>query len=75
MRLLFSVKNLFGVGEQPGTVHLQYGLQQALHLDMRAAGVQRQCGLQRGFILRQEGLDGVRHEPDRARTEWLFRTK
>src|SRR3989338_9585318 len=62
MRLLFSAEDLFGMGEQVSTVHLQHRLEQALRLDARAAGIQLERGFQRCFILGQEGLDGVRHE-------------
>lgn len=61
MLLLFSVEDMIGMGEQPGAIHLQHGLQQALHLDARAAGIQPERGFQRSFIVSQERLDGVRH--------------
>ena len=40
-------EQLFRMGEQPGAIHLQYRLQQALHLDACAAGI----NIQRGFQL------------------------
>ena len=61
MRLLSDVEDLLGMGEQVSTVHPQHRLQQALHLDARAASIQPERGFQHGFIVSQEGLEDVRH--------------
>jgi len=58
IRLLSDVEDLFGMGEQVSTVHLQHRLQQALHLDARAAGIQIQRGSQSLAVVAEDVLNG-----------------
>ena len=55
-------QHLLGMRQQIRARNAQHLLQQHLHFDACAAGIQPERGFQCRFIASQEELDGVRHE-------------